>query len=93
MNVVGHDVINSKQTCNILLLFWFHFISFLFAFSVGGLDFFFFVPFCVFVAGWRHALRSEWPFTFIIEFFTVLTFNKMPNAMVNPHEGPQCLGL
>ena len=41
MSVVGHDVINSKQTCNILLLFWFHFISFLFAFSVGGLDFFF----------------------------------------------------
>ena len=22
--------------------------------------------FCVFVAGWRHALRSEWPFIIII---------------------------
>ena len=31
---------------------------FLFAFDVGGLGF----EFCVFVAGWRHALRSEWPF-------------------------------
>ena len=28
----------------------------LFAFVVGGLGF----EFCVFVAGWRHALRSEW---------------------------------
>ena len=27
-------------------------------FVVGGLGF----EFCVFVAGWRHALRSEWPF-------------------------------
>ena len=31
-------------------------------FDVGGLDF----EFCVFVAGWRHALRSEWPFIIII---------------------------
>ena len=22
--------------------------------------------FCVFVAGWKHALRSEWPFIIII---------------------------
>ena len=28
---------------------------------VGGLGF----EFCVFVAGWRHALRSEWPFIII----------------------------
>ena len=28
----------------------------LLAFVVGGLGF----EFCVFVAGWRHALRSEW---------------------------------
>ena len=34
----------------------------LFAFVVGGLRF----EFCVFVAGWRHALRSEWPFIIII---------------------------
>ena len=32
------------------------------AFVVGGLGF----EFCVFVAGWRHALRSEWPFMIII---------------------------
>ena len=32
------------------------------AFVVGGLGF----EFCVFVAGWRHALRSEWPFIIII---------------------------
>ena len=40
---------------------WFYFISsfpFLFVFAVGGLGF----EFCVFIAGWRHALRSEWPF-------------------------------
>ena len=30
----------------------------LLAFVVGGLGF----EFCVFVAGWRHALRIEWPF-------------------------------
>ena len=34
----------------------------LFAFVVGGLGF----EFCVSVAGWRHALRSEWPFIIII---------------------------
>ena len=32
-------------------------------FVVGGLGF----EFCVFVAGWRHALRSEWPFIIIIK--------------------------
>ena len=40
----------------------FYFISTSFplrlAFDVGGLCF----EFCVFVACWRHALRSEWPF-------------------------------
>ena len=34
----------------------------LLAFVVGGLGF----EFCVFVAGWRHALRSEWPLIIII---------------------------
>ena len=29
---------------------------------IGGLGF----ELCVFVAGWRHALRSEWPFIIII---------------------------
>ena len=33
-----------------------------FAFGVGGLGF----EFCVFVAGWRHALRSEWPFIVLL---------------------------
>ena len=33
----------------------------LFVFVVGGLGF----EFCVFVTGWRHALRSEWPFIII----------------------------
>ena len=34
----------------------------LLAFVVGGLGF----EFCVLVTGWRHALRSEWPFIIII---------------------------
>ena len=53
----GQPVLSFEQ-CFIL------FCSFplLFAFVVGGLDF----EFCVFVAGWRHALRSEWPFIIII---------------------------
>ena len=38
--------------------FSFSSFPFLLAFEVGGLGF----EFCVFVAGWRHALRSEWPF-------------------------------
>ena len=37
------------------------------AFVVGGLGF----EFCVFVAGWRHALRSEWPFIIIIIIITL----------------------
>ena len=53
----GQPVLSFEQ-CFIL------FCSFplLFAFVVGGLGF----EFCEFVAGWRHALRSEWPFTIII---------------------------
>ena len=52
----GQPVLSFEQ-CFIL------FCSFplLFAFVVGGLGF----EFCV-VAGWRHALRSEWPFIIII---------------------------
>ena len=38
------------------------FFPLLLAFDVGGLGF----EFWVFVAGWRHALRSEWPFFIII---------------------------
>ena len=40
----------------------------LLAFVVGGLGFGF--QFCVFVDGWRHALRSEWPFTIIIDMLS-----------------------
>ena len=39
----------------------------LFAFVVGGLGF----EFCVFIAGWRHALRSEWPSIIIIFCYTL----------------------
>ena len=41
----------------------------LLAFDVGGLGF----EFCVFVAGWRHALQSEWPFIIIIIIIIVKT--------------------
>ena len=41
---------------------------FLLAFDVGGLGF----EFCVFVASWRHALRSEWPLIIIIEGLSLL---------------------
>ena len=51
------DVLSFEQ-CFIL----FSSFPLLFAFVVGDLGF----EFCVFVAGWRHALRSEWPFIIII---------------------------
>ena len=51
----GQPVLSFEQ-CFIYLF------QFSFAFVVGGLGF----EFCVFVAGWRHALRSEWPFIIII---------------------------
>ena len=53
----GQPVLSFEQ-CFVL------FCSFplLFVFVVGGLGF----EFCVFVAGWRHALRSERPFIIII---------------------------
>ena len=57
MEGVGQPVLSFEQCfilfCNFPLVF---------AFVVGGLGF----EFCVFVAGWRHALRSEWPFIIII---------------------------
>ena len=40
----------------------------LLAFVVGGLGF----EFHVFVAGWRHALQSEWPFIIIIKILLTL---------------------
>ena len=51
----GQPVLSCEQ-CFIL----FQVFPFLLAF-VGGLGF----EFYVFVAGWRHAHRSEWPFIFI----------------------------
>ena len=48
----GQPVLSCEQ-CFIL----FQAFPFLFAFDVGGLGF----EFGVFVAGWRHGLRSEWP--------------------------------
>ena len=53
----GQPVLSFEQ-CFIL----FSSFPLLLAFVVGGLGF----EFCVFVAGWRHALRSEWPFLLII---------------------------
>ena len=31
--------------------------------------------FCVFIAGWRHALRSEWPFIIIIVIIMYLLYD------------------
>ena len=43
-------------------MFYFSSFPLLLAFVDGGLGF----EFCVFVAGWRYALWSEWPFIIII---------------------------
>ena len=53
----GQPVLSFEQ-CFIL----FSSFPLLLAFVVGVLGF----EFCVLVAGWRHALRSEWPFIIII---------------------------
>ena len=39
-----------------------------FAFAVGGLS----IEFCMFVAGWRHVFRNEWPFIVIITIINQL---------------------
>ena len=41
-------------------------------FDVGGLGF----EFCMFVAGWRHALRSEWPFMINIMYIAILVIGR-----------------
>ena len=51
----------------------FFYFPLLLVFVVGGLGF----EFCVFVAGWRHALRSEWPFIIII----ITNFNCVKNCV------------
>ena len=50
--------VTSSEQCFIL----FSSFPLLFAFVVEGLGF----ELCVFIAGWRHARRSEWPFIIII---------------------------
>ena len=73
----GQPVLSFEQ-CFIL------FCSFplLFSFVVGGLGF----EFCVFVAGWRHALRSEWPFIIIIIInHSYYTGNINTNTNENPN--------
>ena len=61
----GQPVLSFEQ-CFIL----FSSFPLLLAFVVGGLGF----EFCVFVAGWRHALRSEWPFIMMITvLFRIIT--------------------
>ena len=62
----GQPVLSFEQ-CFIL----FSSFPLLLAFDVGGLGF----EFCVFVAGWRHALRSEWPFIIIINIITCCSWS------------------
>ena len=58
----------SFEQCFIL----FYSFPLLIAFVVGGLGF----ELCVFVAGWRHALRSEWPFIIIRIFWPLALLTK-----------------
>ena len=53
--VGGYGVIAGAEFRAVFILFIF--FPFILAFDVGGLGF----EFCVFVAGWKHALWSEWP--------------------------------
>ena len=57
----GGQPLLSYEQCFVL----FYSFPFFLAFDVGGLGF----VFCVFVAGWRHALRSEWPFVIIVYLY------------------------
>ena len=62
----------------------------LFAFVVEGLGF----EFCVFVAGWRHALRSEWPFITIIIIKEAFIFDHIQNThfyILLPLQNPSTL--
>ena len=60
----GDQPVLSFEQC---FIFFSNFLLLL-AFGVGGLGF----EFCVFVAGWRHALRSEWPYIIIICMVTLI---------------------
>ena len=41
-------------------------LPFLLAFAVGGPGFRLCAELCLLVTGWRHAFRSEWPFSLLI---------------------------
>ena len=52
------------------------------SFVVGGLGF----EFCVFIAGWRHALRSEWPLLLLLLFlYSVLLRQQVRVPIVVTH--------
>ena len=68
----GQPVLSFEQ-CFVL----FSSFPLLLAFVVGGLGF----EFCVFVAGWRHALRSEWTFI-IIKYITLLHYPTMKSILL-----------
>ena len=60
----------------------------LLAFVVGGLGF----EFCMLVAGWRHALRSEWPFiiiyTILLDVYSVRLLTRTTSLQQGPLEAP-----
>ena len=49
-------------------------------FVVGGLGF----EFCVLVAGWRHALQSEWPIIIIININNTAIIIIKRRSGINP---------
>ena len=55
------------------MLFLFSSFPLLLAFVVGDLGF----EFRVFVAGWRHALRSEWPFIIFIHYHVIISWLRL----------------
>ena len=72
----GQPVLSFEQCFIFIFLFSFAFVD-------GGRGF----EFCEFVAGWRHALRSEWPFIIII-------INRTPQAVATyTHAYCVCLML
>ena len=65
----------------------FRFQVFAFAFVVGGLGSGLGFEFCVFDFGWRHALRSEWPFIIIITFTCNNTAGLRDSVRQRVHDG------
>ena len=66
LRVEEHVEVLSFEQC-----FLFSSFPLLLAFVVGGLSF----ELCVFVAGWRHALRIEWPFIIIFKINNYIDSN------------------